>query len=197
MRRHPSRRSHSNRLAGLYDDPNMLIAAGIGIALIAYLLWPKKAKAETVPPREKSPDVPTPAPSAGSSTTTPTPSKQQFSDPATGVAVDGPSGKIGAGIAYAVQKGESWSNIASRVFGDYRWWPFLWDYNRTPQTFQNPDKLNVGDSISIPASTPQDATYRDRIFQRAAAHRQYWLDKAKGKAVTMPAIVSEQTPVPL
>lgn len=186
-----------NRLGGLYDNPANVVMLAVGIGVLAFLLWPKKAKAQTPAGADTKKDTPTPAPAAGSTTTLPSPGTPKFQDPATGTTIDGPSGKIGAGTAYAIQKGESWSNIASRVFGDYRWWPFLWDYNRTAQTFQNPDKLNVGDSISIPASTPKDAAYQRRIFERAAAHRKYWLDKAAGKSVTMPAIVSEQTPVPL
>jgi hypothetical protein len=62
--------------------------------------------------------------------------------------------------------------------------------------FTNPDLLNVGDSISIPAATPASAVYRDDIFARANAHRRYWLDKNAGKSVTMPAIVFEQTSRP-
>ena len=177
-----------NRLGAFTDDPKNLIMLALGIGVVAYLLWPKKAKAEKkAPPAE----TPTPAPAAGG-----TEPVGSFRDPATGVVIEGPQGEIGVGIAYTVQRGESWSNIASRVFGDYRWWPFLWDFNRGNGTqFKNPDALSVGDAISIPAATPADAAYREAIFERALAHRQYWVDKVAGKAVgAMPAIVYEQTP---
>lgn len=177
-----------NRLGAFTDDPKNLIMLALGIGVVAYLLWPKKAKAEKKAPPAATP---TPAPAAGG-----TEPVGSFRDPATGVVIEGPKGEIGVGIAYTVQRGESWSNIASRVFGDYRWWPFLWDYNRGNGTqFPNPDMLKVGDSISIPAATPADADYREAIFERALAHRQYWVDKAAGKAAgAMPDIVYKQTP---
>ncbi len=177
-----------NRLGGIYDNPKNVIMLALGIGVVAYLLWPKKAKAEKKAPPAATP---TPAPAAGG-----TEPVGSFRDPATGVVIEGPKGEIGVGIAYTVQRGESWSNIASRVFGDYRWWPFLWDYNRGNGTqFPNPDMLKVGDSISIPAATPADAAYREAIFERALAHRQYWVDKAAGKAAgAMPDIVYKQTP---
>lgn len=177
-----------NGLSGIYDNPKNVIMLALGIGVVAYLLWPKKAKAEKKAPPAATP---TPAPAAGG-----TEPVGSFRDPATGVVIEGPKGDIGVGIAYTVQRGESWSNIASRVFGDYRWWPFLWDYNRGNGTqFPNPDMLKVGDSISIPAATPADAAYRAAIFERALAHRQYWVDKAAGKAAgAMPDIVYKQTP---
>lgn len=176
-----------NRLGAFEGGRNTALYVALGVGLIAIMLWPKKSTAATGAASKNA----TPAPKAGGSAV------GTFTDPTTGVLIEGPSGQIGVGIAYTVQRGESWSNIASRVFGDWRWWPFLWDMNRGNGTqFTNPDLLNVGDSISIPAATPASAAYQTAIFARANAHRRYWLDKNAGKSVTMPAIVFEQTPRP-
>ena len=127
-----------------------------------------------------------------------------FRDPATGVAIEGPDTQLVAPSVGAqdtihnVQRGESWSNIASRTYGDFRWWPYLWDYNRAISTqFTDPDKLNRGDSIRIPPPPPMDPVFRDAIFLRAQTHRDYWLCvKLNGvQTCRMDTIVFSRTPV--
>ena len=123
-------------------------------------------------------------------------------DPGTGVPVVGPAGALAPVASYVVQKGESWANIASRTYGDFRWWPALWDANRTGGTqYKDPSLLRVGDTIKIP-DLPSDAAFKAAIFARATVDREWELAKKqakkKGQTFTMPRPASTfaATPVP-
>jgi hypothetical protein len=162
------------QLGALDMDPTQLALLIGGGALLAYFLWPKAAKADDeVPvPKVESAEVPQAGGGQGSGGT--------FTDPATGAQLEGPSTSLAPTPKYIVQKGENWSNIASRVYGDYRLWPFLWDWNRLkfPSKYQaNPDLINVGDEIELPPMNviPMDAAYRATIGTRADLHRTYWV----------------------
>jgi len=189
-----------NRLSGPMDggglDMTSMLAIVAGLGVLAYLFWPKTAKAEkrVVPPPPGKKEEPTPAPTAGSTSTVPG-LLPTFKDEATGVTIDGPSMPITPQAqTYTIKKGESWSNLASRSYGDFRWWPYLWDRNRGAGKFGEPDRLNVGDVIVLAPPPPNDPAFKALIFARANAHRQYWLDKKKNKALKMPQMVYEQTP---
>lgn len=187
-------------LGALDKQQQTLLAVAAG-ALALYVLWPKSAKAETPAGSGAGTGTgSTGAPTAGGGMPG---GNQQFTDPATGVLIDGPSTGIAPpavgtqDTVRTVERGESWSNIASRSYGDYQWWPFLWDHNRANSTqFNDPDKLNRGDTIRIPPPPPNDPNFRSAIFARAQAHRNYWLQKNAGKGGSMPASVYERTPVP-
>ena len=170
----------------------LLVYLGGG-ALLAYLLWPKKSSAA-----EKARLEPAKAPQAGSPEGG---TGGTFKDETTGVLLEGPSTSLAPTPKYTIQKGESWSNIASRVYGDFRLWPFLWDWNRMkyPSKYQNPDALNVGDEIEIPATVPVSPDYRAALQRRADLHRQYWLCVRKSgvtKCATMGVEVLTATPMP-
>ena len=192
------RRSRMHGLGAAFGTTEIITVLAAG-GLVAYLLWPKSAKAQTRPATgDGGTKEPTPAPAAGGGM--PAPNTPVFTDPSTGVAIAGPSTDIvppavgAADIIKTLEKGESWSNLASRAYNDYRWWPFLWDYNRSSSTtFPNPDVLRRGEVVKIPAAPPEDPTFKAAIFARAAAHRRYWLD---GRTGPLPTIVLERTAVP-
>jgi hypothetical protein len=158
-------------------------AAGLG-AVLFFILRPRKAKASEAP--RKSEVLPVPAAGGGM----PTPSEQGFVDRGSGVVIAGPSTGItpppaGAEVPYTtktVERGESWSNLASRAYGDYRWWPWLWDYNRADSTqFENPDDLKRGSTVKIPTMIDAGEKFKAAIFARAEAHAAHWRCKASGK----------------
>lgn len=190
------------------QDTNKILIGGGLLAVAAYLiLRPKTAKAQTRPAVPAAPPAPPPAPALPQSVPSPAGGPvapaSTFNDPATGVKIEGPSTKLAApapGTPDAIKtldRGESWSNIASRAYGDFRWWPYLWDHNRSGSNqFNNPDVLRRGDTIKIPQAPPADEGFKAAIFARAAAHRRYWLNKNAGRRVSMPPEVAERTPLP-
>lgn len=173
-----------------------LVAAGVAL----YFLWPKSASAQTSATGggEKG-DGRAPGAGGGMPGSTGT-----FTDPSTGVLIDGPSTGItapavgAADLVRTVERGESWSNMASRAYNDYRWWPYIWDYNRASSSaFSNPDVLNRGDTVRIPAAPPADPTFQAAIFSRAKLHRDYWICKnAKRATCVLDASVTVRTPLP-
>ena len=171
-------------------DKKLLAYLGVGAVLLYIILKPKTAAAA---PTQVAPTpvVPPEAPAKPNAPTTET-----FKDPGTGATLVGPSEPIKSGQSYTVKSGESWSNIASRVYSDFRWWPFLWDHNR--RTFANrfkaPDVLAVGDVIEIPAAPPVDAAYKSAIALRAKAHLDYW--KKAAPRGSMPTVILVLTPLP-
>lgn len=172
---------------------------GLGAVVLYLMLRPKKASASTLTSRadaaqkELEREVgPTPAQPPNA------PTGDSFKDPGTGQTIAGPSEPISSSGKHTVARGESWSNIASRAYGDYRWWPFLWDSNRGGNRFVSPDTLAVGAVIDLPAAVPPGPRYKARIFERAAAHAEWWqtksrLQKSGGRPRPMPAIVLELT----
>jgi hypothetical protein len=149
---------------------NIALLLGGG-ALLAFFLWPKGAKADGAK-KVESAEVPQAGGTQGEGGT--------FTDAATGKELEGPSTSLAPTPKYIVQPKESWSNIASRVYGDYRLWPFLWDWNRVkfPSKYQaSPDAINVGDEIELPAVTiiPTAPAYLATVQARADLHNAYWI----------------------
>lgn len=183
-----------------------LAAVGLGAALLYFLLKPKSARASTLTSRSEDAQKELerevgPIPAVPAPTTT-APTQEKFTDPGTGQMIAGPSEPIEPGGNYLVKPGESWSNISSRSYGDYRWWPYLWDVNRAKFSgkFTSPDTLSVGDVISLPVGTAGGPGYKKRIFERAKAHAEWWqtkirLQKSGGRPRPMPALVMELTDV--
>lgn len=148
------------RLSGL-----LILALG---AVGAYYLWPKAASAA-----EKKPEPKLPAGGAPDTTAVPPPAggtaSGTFTDPGTGATLVGPSDPIPpTTTVYTIKRGESWSNVASRFFGDYRWWPALWFANRANPKYANPDVINPGDQIQLDVRIPQTAD-KAQVFSMASA----------------------------
>lgn len=107
-----------------------------------------------------------------------------------------------SGSKYTVKKGDSWSAIAEKTYGNYRWWPALWDANRTGDKFTNPDALKVGEVITVPALPTSNEAFRTAVFARAEAERQWSLERAKAAAakksfkVERPPLLLEATSLP-
>jgi hypothetical protein len=203
-------------------DTKKLAYIGAGAVLLWFILKPKTAKAETAAPTgagagpgspnfvgPPAPDDIMPLIPPVTDTTPPaqgtqdgsTATQTQLKDPATGQILTGPSAPIQAGTRYTVRSGESWSNIASRTYGDYRWWPFLWDTNRSPTKYVDASALAVGDAIELPASTPTDPAYKSAIFARAKAYSEWYVANQKtikngGRPRPPPAMALTQTPMP-
>jgi hypothetical protein len=185
----------------LTDEQKKMGLIGGGVLLLGWILFrPKKASASELPPVVNVNVLPVPAAEGGMPTGTSTLAK----DPATGTLIAGPSTPLvapavgAADTIHTVQKGESWANLASRTYGDYRWWPYLWDHNRTGSAqLENPDELKRGASIKIPTTPPPDSAFKNAIFSRAEAHRAYWVNRAKGgRPRPYPAAVKERTALP-
>ena len=139
-----------------------LAAAAVG----AYFLWPKKASA-LVGPQLPSGQPAAPLPPAGGT------ASGTFTDPGSGATLVGPGTPIPpTTTVYSVKRGESWSNIASRLLGDWRWWPVLWVANRANPKFSNPELINPGDQIQLDALIPQRAD-KASVFAMAAAHESW------------------------
>jgi nucleoid-associated protein YgaU len=186
------------------DKNQKLLLGVVGLGIVGYLLYSRRAGASTLPaaPPAPAPGTLVAPPAAGGGL--PSPSVEAFRDPATGATLVGPSTPIAAPAAgtpdtiRTVERDESWTNLASRAYGDYRWWPYLWDHNRAlSNSFGNPDLIRRGDQIRIPASPPSNAQYKAAVFARAEAHRRYWQGRQRGQRGPMPAIVTQRTPLPV
>lgn len=189
------------------DEQKRLLIYGGAAAAIAFIIFrARKASAAELPgiPAKALEPQAVITPAAGGGLPTPGPKSGTFKDGA-GNLLTGPSTPLVAPAASAadtlhtVQNGESWSNIAARAYGDYRWWPFLWDYNRTASTqLANPDKLLRGTSIKIPSlPSMADSAFQSAIFDRALKHLAYWKCRARrGASCVLDAVVSIRTAVP-
>lgn len=172
------------------SDSQKRLAWSVGlIGVVGFLLLrSRKAAASQALPSGVRPGETLPVPAAGGGM--PTPDEPSFVDRGSGVVLTGPSTQIspppaGSEVGYTtkvVERGESWSNLAARAYGDYRWWPWLWDYNRADSTqFADPDVLLRGATVKIPTMIEAGERFKDAIFARAAAHARYWRCKASGR----------------
>lgn len=194
------------------DDQKKLLIYGSGAAIVAFiLLRMKKASAAELPVEAGSavlnPEKPQAVvvPAAGGGLPTPGAASGTFKD-AAGNLLAGPSTPIvvpavgAADTLKTIDRDESWSNLAARAYGDYRWWPYLWDYNRTGSTqYENPDSLLRGATIKIPALPAlSDAAFQAAIFKRALLHLDYWRCKKRRTRTrcTLDAAVLVRTAVP-
>lgn len=183
-------RRRRSRSFGALDFKSPTLWAGLAaLGIGAYFLFrPKKAAASTPPmlPKDSSAaaadtsSVPAGAGTGADVTSAGSATVPTFTDPGSGVKVAGPAGTVGQDQKRTVAKGESWSNIASRAYGDYRWWPYLWDANRMGAKFQDPGLLRVGDEITVPR-LPSDAAFKAAIFARAEADRKWETGGKKGQ----------------
>lgn len=157
---------------------NLIIGGGL-LAVAGIFLWSRKAKAAAKAAQEPRlikegvVDLPTPAPvAAGTSVAPPSP---------------GAADKL-----LTVQRDQSWSSIARDTYGDWRWFPFLWDYNRTASTqFEDVDRLDKGVTIKIPALPPGEA-FKAAIFARSDVYKRF---RARSRGA-LPKEFTDRTPVP-
>lgn len=176
--------------------PRAVVIGGLG-AIVYGLFFSKKAVEKK---NAKDTEVPT-GRDTGAGVTAGSVVFAAFKDPGSGVSVSGPSGMLAltpTGM-HTVKAGESWANIASRAFGDYRWWPAIWDFNRMSGKFGAPTTLAVGDVIELP-KLPVSKKYQGAIFARAEADRAWEIKKSKQgpkKAGARPQAVLTITPMPL
>ena len=176
--------------------PRAVVIGGLG-AIVYGLFFSKKAVEKK---NAKDTEVPT-GRDTGAGVTSGSVVFAAFRDAGSGVSVSGPSGMLvltPTGM-HTVKAGESWANIASRAFGDYRWWPAIWDFNRLSGKFGAPTTLAVGDVIELP-KLPVSKKYQDAIFARAEADRAWEIKKSKQgakKAGGRPQAVLAITPMPL
>lgn len=100
-----------------------------------------------------------------------------------------------AQVRVRASSGDSWSSIARKQYGDGRWWPALWDANRSGGTkFADPSVLRAGDDVIVPVLPMGDAAFRRAVFARADAYAQWY---RSGRRTAVPAIVNEFTSVPV
>jgi glutaredoxin len=105
---------------------------------------------------------------------------------------------------YTVQAGQGWSQMAKTLYDDYRWWPWLWDVNRTPTRYVTlDDSPGPGESIMAPVQPPADEDFKRKIFARASAYTTWWLSRktkdgrVKPRSQWAPFPDSINTPTPL
>jgi hypothetical protein len=101
---------------------------------------------------------------------------------------------------YVVKPGDSWSTLAAGKYGDWQWWPFLWDTNRRTVSYPQPDMLPVGANISVPQMPPASASYRNAIFARAQTHAEWYMTNQRlrqtgGRPRPIPSSVMTFTPM--
>jgi hypothetical protein len=156
--------------------PRAIVIGGLG-ALAYWLFFSPKAAAKE---NAKSAALPTGSETGGSVTTAVGVKPATFVDPGSNVAIAGPAGPIVlSNDRHIVKAGESWSNLASRAYGDYRWWPALWDANRSLGRFGNPSTLAVGDVVVIPKLPLESTRFKKLVFARAEVDRAWELKKLK------------------
>ena len=154
--------------------PRALAIGGLGALVYWFFFSAKAAAKENV----KSAALPTGSETGGSVTTAVGVKPATFVDPGSNVAIAGPADPIVlSNDRHIVKAGESWSNIASRVYGDYRWWPALWDANRASGRFGNPGTLAVGDVIVVPKLPLQSERFKKLVFDRAEVDRKWEVTK--------------------
>lgn len=121
----------------------VVVAAG----LLAWLFWPKKAKAETPPALPQNPEQAPPV-------VMPAETTQQ----------------------YTVQSGDSYSTIAAKLYGDgtagrnsdpgWKWWPLLWDMNKGV-TGCNRNLILPGQVLTVPLKSALPMDQQAAVFARA------------------------------
>jgi len=178
----------------------VLVAALAAVGLITF--WPKQSfaaegESPEPPPLPPNPEPPPPLPPAPPSQGEPTRVDYWAQKPPPGRETVGPTDPIPSGSLYTLKAGESWSNLSERTYGDYRWWPYLWDMNR--KEYPNYQRVKVGSVITLPVRSGLPMEKKDAYFARAEAERQVWINhKRSGKfgktTPVMPASVTDPTP---
>ena len=154
--------------------PRAIVIGGLG-ALAYWLFFSAKAAAKE---NAKNTTLATGKETGGNVTAEQ--GARTFVDPGSRVSVVGPSETVVlSNDKHTVKANESWANIASRVYGDYRWWPALWDANRASGRFGSPTTLAVGDVIVVPKLPVESARFKKLVFDRAELDRKWEVKKLK------------------
>lgn len=74
---------------------------------------------------------------------------------------------------HTVARGESYSTIAKKYYGDWSLWPFIYDYNKT-KLGSNPDLLSVGAVVVVPPGNYMDPNKFVAYQKRAKLHAATW-----------------------
>lgn len=158
--------SRPSRVIGFnWRNPWVIGGAAAAVGLVAWLAFGRKKK-----------------PAATKQVATSTPA-----------ALPPPSAVSGTRIRAA--SGDSWSSIARRNYGNEKWWPALWDANRSGGAkFRDPGLLRAGDEVELVNLPVNDAAFRAAVFARADAYRQWYVAGRRGG---VPIVVMQATPVPV
>lgn len=176
-RRYPLARRGRHSLAAIAEETKQKLVRGAlyvgGAALLYFLLRPKPARGETMP-----------KPSTGRGTVSslgdgPIASRADF------------AAAYGPVTAYKVQPFDTLTRIAEQVFGRKDMFAYLFDINRSG-TFQNPNDLDIGQTLLIPTYYP--LAVADAYALRYAALRACY---AAGSCKVPPAEVLAFTAIPL
>lgn len=186
-------------------DKKVLAYLGVGAVLLYFVLKPKTAKAEgrsEVDPLPVGPAAPPTTPAATSIPAEVLPPPPPFDDlppPPPIDAISPSSIPTSSGApsyqTRVIKRGDSWGGLAKEILKDYRWWPFIWDFNRVanPTDFTNPDSMKLGLTIFVPRGTEDvlsNEKYKKAVFARAQAHADWWRNKmAGGRARPFPKSV--------
>ena len=180
-------------------DTKKLAYIGAGALLLYLILRPKTAKAETQ--QDRADRAAAEMESGGGLTDAQVNAAIAANlppiPPDTGSATG--SGSAPSQGRYIVQKGDGWSQIAKKLYGNYRLWPWLWDLNRTPSRYATlEDSLQAGDTLMAPAKAPIDSGYLAKIYARADAYTAWYKNPRTptGRPKPVPQLVKDPTPMP-
>ena len=166
------------------NEQNARLPSGLvwvaGVAVAAAAAWAVVGRASAAPARIPSPQGPPQAPQG--------PSAQPAKSAQPEAAPPAPNRRL------TVARGESWSSISQRVYGDATVWPALWDANRRSLPgLDNPEKLALGTVVEMP-ELPRSAAFLAAIRTRAEDYRRWF---QAGRQGTIPASVLRATPTPV
>jgi hypothetical protein len=174
------------------DKNKKLLFVGVGALLLWYFLKPKTASAATrsetdpLPVGPPAPPTTPPATEVPPAAVPPPPPVDDLPPPPPIDSIAPTSTPaVPEPIRYTIKKGDSWSGLAKKTLNDYRWWPFVWDWNRAFGTpgIENPDVLKVGMVVIVPRGNEdvlKNDRYKAAIFARAQAHADWWRNKVNG-----------------
>jgi len=174
--------SQPSRTVGIkWRNPWVIGGAAAALGLVAWLAFGKKDKKKAAASSGAGVSPPLPATGGGgvvipttASSTTPT-----------------------APVRVRASAGDSWSTLARKYYGNWQWWPALWDANRSGGSkFADPSMLRVGDEIVVPVLPVNDTAFRAAVFARAKAYQTWYSAYGKSKSRPLPASVLEFTSAP-
>jgi hypothetical protein len=176
--------SQPSRVVGFnWRNPWVIGGAAAALGLVAWLAFGKKDKKKAAASSGAGVSPPLPATGGGGVVI---PTTASSTTPA-------------APVRVRASAGDSWSTLARKYYGNWQWWPALWDANRSGGSkFADPSMLRVGDDIVVPVLPVNDTAFRAAVFARSKAY-QTWYRTSGGKISSrnpLPATVTEFTSAP-